>query len=75
MAEHGLAKKFFFKGITKGNKTIKDGIEVQGNLIVDKFWAVIATSTFSTTEYDNIIEVEGCFFVDPETVELCPLEK
>ncbi len=72
--EHNLAKKFYFKGITKGNKHIKDGVKVTGNLITDKFWAVISTSTFSTTKYDGVIEVDHCFFVDPITVEPCPLK-
>ena len=73
-SEHNLAKKFYFKGITKGNKNIFDGKEVRGNLITDKFTAIIATGCPSTTKYNSIIEVDHCFFVDPDTVELCPLK-
>ncbi len=72
--EHNLAKKFYFKGITKGNKHRYDGQEVKGNLITDKFNAIIVTGSPSTTKYNGIIEVDHCFFVDPETVELCPLK-
>ena len=70
MEEHNLSKKFKFKGITKGNKHINDGKEVIGSLITDRFHAVIATSAFSTTKYDGIIELDHCFFVDPQTVKM-----
>ena len=70
MKQHNLSEKFYFKGVTKGNGHIVDGKEVRGNLITDRFNAVIATSSFIATRYDGVIEVDGCFFVDPETVEL-----
>ena len=70
MRQHNLSEKFYFKGVTKGNKHIVDGKEVRGNLITDRFNAVIATSSFSATKHDGVIEVDGCFFVDPDTVEL-----
>jgi len=70
MEEHSLRAKFLFRGITNGNSNIVDGKEIFGNLIYDRFKAVISTSTFSTTKNSSVIEVEGCFFVDPLTVEL-----